>query len=287
MTGGDLGHADPQRPAVEQRQLTLEQIWSVLCRRKKIVMGLPIVATAASLAVILLVDPQWEASGMIQIGKVGGSGSLVEPVQRSVERLKLRSFENLVLAFVNIPTQHGYSTAALYRASKRVRHVPDTDLIELRLRSYTAGDAVKLVEGTVTTLRRTHDVIAEPSLARLRQLLVQTKTEYERVGVKRDSIERAVNRSQRSKPADPVSSFIVLSMMQQLNADMRDLQTRAADLEERLSQQHTYPTSLLGDVQVSERPVFPKSALILVLSALVGLMVGMIMALVWNAFRPE
>jgi uncharacterized protein involved in exopolysaccharide biosynthesis len=178
---------------------------------------------------------------------------------------------------LDIPTDG--PIAKLYRASKKVKHL-HTDLIEIRVRSYTPEDAVKLIKATATALTRTHGSMAEPSIVRLRQTLEQTRLDLHRVEANRDYLEKTLNSLRSLSPTERV---LLLNNMQQLNGQALGLRTRVADLEERLNPQRSYATSLWGEVQVSERPVFPKSGLSIVLAALLGLFLGAIVALIWNA----
>lgn len=269
------------RPAgYEEQELTLAQISSILLAHKKVVFGLPILVGAAALVGVLLLKNQWEATGIIQVGHVGGE-ALVEPVQRATERLTVGSFDRSVLGGLGISTDG--PTAKLYRDSKRVKHL-HTDLIEIRVRAHTPDEAVNLAEATAMALGRIHESVAEPSIAHLRQRLEQSRKDLDQAEALKVKVQKALN-SQRSIGA--TDRLVLLTNMQQLNIQSRDLQGLVANLEEQLRPHQTYPTSLFGAVEVSEGPVSPKRTLIVVVAVLIGSLLGVVAALMWDAARRE
>ena len=122
--------------------------------------------------------------------------------------------------------------------------------------------------------------MAEPSIERLRQALEQIRKERDRVFVDNDRLQRAINRLPGASAADRV---VMLTNVMWLSLQLRDLNTRAAELEEQLSSQRTYATSLFADVQVSGGPVWPRRKLIVVLAVLIGTVLGIVFALILYA----
>ena len=76
--------------------LSLLDLFNILSKYKKLVFGLPVVsAVLASLLVFVVLQPTWEASATLEVGRVGGA--VAEPVVNVVTRIMLPSFANGVL----------------------------------------------------------------------------------------------------------------------------------------------------------------------------------------------
>jgi uncharacterized protein involved in exopolysaccharide biosynthesis len=169
----------------ERNELGLIDIWQILVRERRWVIGIFSVCILGALAFVLLVRPEWEATAVIQIGQVGqptiGQASvLIEPPARTMERMRLKSFEDAVLADLKMPVEDNDPNAGLYRSSLKLKLLPNTDLIEMKVRGHSREEAAKWAEATVNYLRGLHEKLAEPSIERLKSVLAEVKRELQR-----------------------------------------------------------------------------------------------------------
>lgn len=270
---------------MSEDEIRLIDIWRILVRQKKWIIGFLALCVSGALAFVLLSRPQWEATGVIQIGQVGqpgvGQGSLlIEPFARAIERMKLKSFEDTILASLKVSLEEDDPYARLYRSSLKLKLLPNTDLIEMKVRGYSREEAARWAEATVNHLRSVHEKLAEPSIDRLKSMLAEVKKDLQRAQDERAKLIENLVLKEKIGPRNRFSENVLLAnIISNRDAVIRDLEQRRLSLEEQLSPVRTYPTSLLDQVYVPERPAFPKKGLTLILAGLLGLMLGVFVAL--------
>ncbi len=276
----------PRTSAMNEEEIRLIDVWRILARQKKWVWGIPAVTVACALAFVLVVSPQWEATAVIQIGQVGqgavGLGRpLVESPPRAIERMKLNAFRDAVLADLKIPSDEDNPEARLYRASLKLKLLPDTDLIELRVRGRSREDAEKWAQATVARLRDVHQELARPSIQRLEVQLMEVKQDLERTEAMRANLIEAASVKGRNGPGYRFAENVLLAnILNSRDAEIRHLRERMVGLQEQLSPARTYPTSLIDRVHVPEKPVFPKKTSSVVLAGMLGSLLGFLMAFI-------
>lgn len=262
----------------------IERIWRILVLGKRWVLGVPVLAMIGAAFTVMFIEPQWEASAAIQIGAVGTDQGkqIVEPVPRVLARMKLEAFEDAVLAGLKVPL-NGDPRAKLYRRSLKFKALPNTDLIEIRVRGYSPRQAQRFIEGTVDYLHRVHKAMAAPSIERMKQLLIQVDRELATMRMEREKALRLANLQQEAFRGNKFSESIVRdNILVQRDKELRTLEQTKAGFKEQLDPMRTYPTSYIENISVSENPVAPKKALIVFLAGLLGLFFGVMAAFTGN-----
>ena len=280
----------PNAPGVsvtDDGEIQLSEIYRILVRGKYWVGSIVLATVLAALAYGSLVSPQWQASALIQIGQIGGTGP-VEPPLRAVERTKQGTFENAVLTQLGIPLFESDTEATLFRKSFKAKVPANTDLIEVDVRAHSPEDAKRRIEAVVATLRAAHDKIAEPSVTRLRSLAAQVAIDVQRVSKERERLLKTLeDRSKVSVGERFSENVLIASILQTKDSELREFEESRLQLDENLNPAKTYPTSLTDSVYISEKPVFPKKTLIVLLSGLIGLIVGVMSAFIVDAMRRQ
>lgn len=272
-------------------QISLPEFWSVLSHYKGWVLGLPVLAVAAALVLVFLVlKPEWEAVALVQIGQIGqlGRGSaLIEPVPRVVARVSSGGFQRAVLASIGTSNSENNQEAALYRRSIKVTAPANTiDLVQVKVRGYSPQQADRLIAATVAYLRKVHEKLAASSILRLKQQLAKLDAQIAEIQAERAGMLKKFDAKKIGTPAERFMEGIVLdNIVVQLDATLRGLDRTRMAYDEQLSPERTYPTSLVENVYVSPKPVFPKKALTVTLAGVLALFVGVFMAFVINSFH--
>lgn len=265
-------------------EITLLDLWHTLVRRKWLVLGVSILSAVVAAVTVTLMQPQWEATATIQIGAVGQPGQIIEPPAVAVARMKLKSFEDAVLANL-VPTGQKTPEARLYRRSLKVRVISDTNLIELKVRGYSPASALRSADRTIDYLRKVHQKMSTPAVLRITQLLAQTKREIDQIKAER---EKVVNVAGVKDGAVAQTGFmeniILANIMIQRNTELRALELAKIGYEEQLDPMSTYPTGHLEKISVSEEPVAPQKDVVILLAAVLGLLLG-VMAAFWRPPR--
>jgi len=276
---------DPTHPSLVPASgyLNLLRFWNIT--RRYWVWVLACVATAAGAAAIYtwLLPFTWEATGVVQVGAVGQSGAgqlgqLVESPARAIERTKMRGFQNDVLATLKTPNDDLKPIGELFRGSIKVKQLQNTDFLEIRLRAYSPDEAKRWLEATVKQLDIAHQRLAAPSIERLRKQLEEVDQNLRRARKTRDGLQESVSRRSLGPGERFAESVYNANLLVQTNGEVRALEAERAMMLEQLSPTRTYPTALVERIYVSERPVSPRTGLIVALATLVGLLAGIFIA---------
>lgn len=265
--------------------ISLFDIWQTLARRKWWVLGIPLLAVTAAMVAVTSVKPQWEATAVIRIGavgQVGQVGQVIEPVERVVERMSFRSFGDAVLSDLGYPSDDN-PEARLYRGSLTVRALPNTDLVKIAVRGHSRQDAKRAADATVAHVRKTHDQLAASSVQRLRQLLAQSEREMAKTKAEIEKLNLLALKDRPIGQGGFMENVVLANIMVQRDEELRELARTRTLYEERLGPLHTYPTSLMERLSVTEDPVAPKRALVILMAGVLGLALGVVVALFGGA----
>lgn len=273
--------------AIPDDEISLADLWQILVRHKGWVIATPLLAVIAAVVAVIFIKPQWEATAAIQIGAVGQAGQVIEPSARVVARVNLKSFEDAVLASLGLSGQKT-PEAKLFRSSLKVKALPNTDLIEIKVRGYSRESAKRSTEATVDYLRRIHQGMAAPTVQRMKQLLAQVEREIAQTRAEREKALKVMDLKDKAiTEASFMRNIVLANIMVQRDNELRGLEQAKTDYEEQLDPMRTYPTSYIEKISVSEGPVAPKKSLIVLLAGVLGLFAGVMAAFLGNAFQPH
>lgn len=210
-----------------------------------------------------LLTTQWEAVGYVRIARVGqpdGRGSvLIEPPQGVAERLKVRPFLQAVAKAVNPQEPDTSPRNTLFVSSLRGRAVVGTDLVEVRVRSDSPASAQEYVQGVAGALAATHEVMSGDSLARLKEQRAALAARLARMRGSQDEFEKKLlPRIAGAGERDFMQHVVAANILVQRDALMRRLEEELFALDEATGPLRTYPTTLIEDISVGDRPVAPR-----------------------------
>ncbi len=272
---------------------SLPDVWRVLVSQKKCVIGLPIACLLFAIAAIALSKPKWEATAVIQIGQVGRSSvdqvsQLIEPPVRAIERMKMKSFEDDVLAKLKISPEEKNPIAKLFRSSLVLKALGTTDLIQVKIQALSRHHAELWVAAVTDRLKDIHEKLSQPTIDHLRKQQTELNKQVQIIEEERASLLRIVSKSSETSGESQFSANLLLShLLLQKNAELRDFEMRRLATDEQLTSVRTYPTSLIDRIYVPEKPSSPKRLLIIVVAAVLGLILGAIVAFIRNEWRSS
>jgi capsular polysaccharide biosynthesis protein len=274
----------------ERDEMSLHDLWRILSAQKKWVIGIPIVFVFLALAAIFFSEPKWEATAVIQIGQngqSGGQGQLIEPPARAIERIKLKSFEDDVLTTLKIPLRFGGPIAELFRSSLSLKLLGTTELIQVRVRGYSKEQAETWARAITDNIKSVHERLTQPTVERLDKQLVQLNKQMQAIEDERSSLSKIVStRGARNGDSKFPENLLLSNLLIAKDAELRDFEMRRFSVNEQLTVIRTYPTSLVDRVYVPEKPASPKKLLTVLVAAIVGLILGIIVAFLshyWHA----
>lgn len=256
------------------------------------IVGLLFVGAVGGIAVSFLFPREWEATSVLQIGQVDdGPPTLsgaptplpIDTAPRAVERVKVRSFEDGVLQALAFPVDDRTDPRSrLLRKTLRAEQVPDTDLISISARGFSAEQAKQIVQAAQDQLIAAHGAFVTDAIKRLRASMDEVSAEIADARTKRGGTDAVAvgSRAQMQGGGNNDAAALVLGKMADVsNASLlADAERRRDDLNRALSPDHTFNTKPLGAVAVSDFPVSPKRSVFAMLGALLGLLIGLLIA---------
>lgn len=256
-------------------EITFAGLWQILVRYRVLIFGFPTIFILVAILRFFWAAPQWEGSMIVQIGQVD-EARFIEPRERVKERLKTRSFQDLVLKNGGLSPEKNGDVAALFSRSLHIKALDDPALISVRLRAGSQSAASQLTLSTFEVLRQAHEQMlgshAAPLQAELDRLNARIASFPAAAGTSKEPID-----SQRQRSLTDL--FHVYVSIERSN-ELRALGQEKLLLQRQLNPLFTFPTRLLEQPHVGTRPVSPNLWLESVLAALAGLFLAFFLAFI-------
>jgi LPS O-antigen subunit length determinant protein (WzzB/FepE family) len=274
---------------MEHDEIYLIDLWRILRREWRWFIGVLLVVLAAAVFYAQAAHPRWEAVAWVRPGQLGafpaGEDPRAEPFQRVIERMKTVEFQQAVLHDLGVSprSREGH----LYRGSFDLDPSPYAGLLKFTVRGYSPQQAQRFAQATVDHLHQLHEgLLAEPlelAQARLRQAQAQLSDAV----AERDRLRRLVAPARADATDGQARRDLVLAslVLSGSNQEVRNLQQSVSDLKARLSASYSYETSLAWPVYVSDHSVYPNRVLIWGAGLVLGLGLGLMVAVARNARR--
>lgn len=268
------------------------ELFNVMRRYKWLILSLPVVAAVfAALLVSNILRPTWEASAILEVGRIGQTGQTgqtaqipIEPVTNVVSRMLHPSFATGALSYANVKPDELKGVKAVYLGTLKVTPVKGAELIGVKLRAHSAELAGDLIQGSIANLQKVHSEMMSITIDRYnKQIQILTKD----IQDTSSEIELLRKKLLTSHNWNAFDATLSASILQNKSAELRDMIQRKLLLEEQVSPSRTYTTRVVGDVYVSEGPVSPNKPLIIGLAMLLGLLGAVVIAFVHNAITTS
>ncbi|MFX1671526.1 Wzz/FepE/Etk N-terminal domain-containing protein [Paraburkholderia sp. A2WS-5] len=227
---------------------------------------------------------QWEAATFVQIGQIDelGSGSApIDTPNRAVQRVQVDPFIDQVLRSQSLPTQIGENSESdLIRRTLSAEIVPNSDVIKLTVRGLSPQKADATLQAAQNQLIGIHAGIVEAALKRTHDRLDTINAAIADAQSKRAGVASTASTRANSGAGDSGVTNVLLGNI--LDVSDRTLLVKLG--EERalallqLSPQHTFNTKPLAAIAVSQLPVYPKRSTFALFGAVVGGLIGVLVA---------
>ncbi len=231
---------------------------------------------------IALTKPkQWEAASMVQIGQVGyldppGSVGAIETVPNTVERitgLVKQGPEDQIFMSKQIPERD----IALLRSTFTAQGVPNTGFVRMSVRGLSPDEARTMMQVVEAQLVSVHAKMIEPAIGRLKDAQARATADSADVYKRRAELQ-AQAQGAAGKPAT-AQDVLLNTLIDKVDAEWRDLETRRSQLAEQLSDERTFATRPIGGVTVSSQPVSPRVSYYVTGGTIIGLAIGVLIGL--------
>ncbi|HVL56931.1 MAG TPA: Wzz/FepE/Etk N-terminal domain-containing protein, partial [Burkholderiaceae bacterium] len=240
------------------------QLWTI----KWQLIALALLGALIGAALAWLLPPRWEAIALIRIGEIGRiqaesqTPELVESAARAAERVRDPAFRRRVIEQLADDPTHAAGDLQLIRGSLLVNALRNADLIEVRVSGTTPEASRHSALAIVEELARAHASILQPSLQRMQAQLRNAQAELNLAVEQRARLLEVSTLRDELGAGERFSENVLLgSLISARDAEIRTLQERVLRLQEAMSPERTFPSRLLSDVFVPERPSFPRRLL--------------------------
>ena len=267
----------------DEDEISLFDLWQTLKDKWRYVLGGILLGGLGAVAVITTSQAQYEASAMLQTGKV--AGTIIEDPSTIVERFKSPSFHLDVAEDVGDPdwiaqVENGSGTQILSATIPKA----SPSMVEVKVKAKSPEFAKKIASAATAKL-----------IGRQEELSAQTrkKIDFDLAVAKEKLLKAEQDLLALSKTLETVGTkddrFTQISLMTsiklQKESDVFTLRQSVFALENSLLPPLTQPARLLEAIFVSPKPVSPKKGLLLALGLVGGLLVGVMSVFVSSAWQ--
>ncbi|WP_316679943.1 hypothetical protein [Ralstonia flaminis] len=256
-----------------------------------------VIGTAAGLLASVVMPSRWTAKLTIQIGQVAMASTNGVPTKLPIEnqltaaeRFNQPSFRLDVLKALGLPQPDtGNKESDLAFDSLRASAERSPDLITVQASGYSRESALTVVDAAFNSFSATHRKLFEQStetsqseLTRARNSLTAAETEY------RNAIAALKSGyAPGASAANNARDILVSNTVSLLRAQVSDLQQQVNAYQDALGPVQSYPTRAMTAAYVPERPSTPSRTTWTLGGAILGLIVGVILALLRDSLKSD
>lgn len=248
-----------------------------------------VLGLAGGFVAVSLVPKQWEATVVLQIGRVSVAQSQGQIAYINVEtpvlaaaRVGLPEFQQSILRTLQLPYATGENrNTDLLRRTVEAKPVRDTDLVGIAVRGYSGEDALRFIDAIQNELVDAHAKLARPSLERLQAQSDHTVKSLE-AARQQGARLAALAGERKTKGVDDFAENVLLNqMMADVSKQIQSLRDQQIQLQEQMNPNRSFITRPISKVIVSQDPVFPRRSIFASLGVIVGLGIAFLISLLF------
>lgn len=248
-----------------EAEISVQEIWELLVRRKSYVIGFLMTCLAVAIAYLGLVTPLYEARATLRVGQVADAGVLEDPEVLTASLIE-KYGEDIATGVKRLPPF--LKAVAVQKNSKQV-----VDLIAYGATPEQAAEFVRgIAENVIARHRQTYDSEVDLARHRVAQIENQRRLLNELFAGSAELLEAL-------KKRDAVQASLLTQERGRIAAELSLTERELPLWLQKLNPPKTVMTELLGEVAAPVRPAYPRRTLILALAGLFGVMGGAMLAL--------
>ena len=249
-------------------ELPLAQLAQILSRRKVWVVAATVLFTLFGAVYALFKPPVYEVSARLRVGQLAGAGFFEPPAVLS-SRLVATYGETIA---DGVKRKRPFLRAAVSRA------IPGA--VDITVEGDRPEDAVAFLESVTSEIQRKHGDGYKISLDAIRARIDAIASQEASLKKQGDDLSELIERLKRS---DPVQASLLALERSRTTAMITDLESERLGLIQKLAPPLTEQTAVLGQIVAPIAPAPPGRTGILLLSVLVGIAAGALIAIVAEA----
>lgn len=264
---------------MEEKEVDLRDYINMVKRRWKIIFIIFLAATITSGVVSFLLPKTYEASAMVEIGRM--RNKLLEEPSTVIEIFKTKPILVKVAEELNVPP----TKQKLAELASEIKMREKSGLLEIKGKGKTPEEAVKLVNGVIAALLKRHEhiferakVILEEYLASGKERLVEMEKEIGMLQKKIDELEATNSQAE---------AMVARGYMESLERSRDRYEQLQVELREKKMEESygTVGTELVIPPTTPEKPVAPKKKQNVLIAGVLSLFVGFVSAAIVEYFK--
>ena len=279
-----------ENDGMQDDEISLFDLWDKLREGWAVVVGALVLGIAGAVLALFVIPPKYEAIALVQVGQVGQVGQatplLVEPPAQAVERLKSPAFQLVVAESLGdqewIDRLSISSAGATQHLSFQV--MKTAPVIELKASADSSERAKVIAEATIRELAKHQTDIAKPMIDKMQADLAITKEKLASAERELESLSKMVM-SAGVKDERFTQLSLITSLRVQKEAEVFGQRQTIMAYETALMPPATQSAKALVATYVAKKPVSPKKSLLLALGLIGGLLAGVVLVFVSDAWR--
>ncbi|MDO5691930.1 MAG: Wzz/FepE/Etk N-terminal domain-containing protein [Pseudomonadota bacterium] len=274
-----------QAPLNNTDEINLLELLSQFLERWRWWVGGLLLGGLLGLAAGFLVPPKYESNGVVRIGQV--TGTLIESVSETIARMQTLAFRNEVIERLNgegVLTD-GERERLLSQIGSRgaVTQVKDASYISITLQTESQGFGSATINTMVKLLQERQQPLMNERILQFQKDIEQTKATVVEMEKRFEAVAAATHPLNNASP----QTYLELARMSEAGTNA-SLRQRLLELQNSLLPPSTRPTALVEPVATSDRPTSPKKSMIAIGGALLGFVLGTLLAFglrAWSDFQ--
>ena len=267
----------------EEDEISLFDIFEKLRAGWRWVVGGVLVGVLGAAAMIAITQPQYEASAILQTGKV--DGAVIEDSSTVAERLKAPGF---LLEIAREADDQAWVEAinAGNGAQVLTVQIPKTSpsMVELKVRARSPEAAKKIADEATAKLIKRQEELSTQIIEKIRFDTNVAKEKLNKAEQDLSLLSKTISATSVNNERFSQISLLT-SLKLQKESDTFALRQTVFKLENSLLPPSTQPARVLEAIFVSGKVVSPKKGLLLALGLVGGLLLGMVLVFVSGAWR--
>lgn len=277
-------------PAQEKQlneELSLFDIMVFLRKNYRILLGGALLGIVLGLCAALLLPTEWEATALIRVGQSGNADKtlnsiqpvLVEPALQVVDRIKNISFQKEVMKKIGLSQNEDDDKNKLFRNSLKAK-LEKSDLISINIRGLSADSAKLHLDTVVNQLKSIHTKMLAPTINRWRQEFSAIELELKVTNADLQRLTKSLDGSSESlNPSSFAQAALLSNIIIARGGELRGFRERKLILEEMLSPERTFVTAVIGQIEISNKAVYPKKSFFAIAGLIIGLFLGVVLSI--------
>jgi uncharacterized protein involved in exopolysaccharide biosynthesis len=267
----DAGAGQPQRVDAaytnSEDEISLRDLWEIIAKRKWLVFLSTVVCLGLAAAYVSLATKVYESRAMVQIGKVAG-----QPLDNGPQLAS-----RLMNRYTPVNTEQAKKQMPkLYAATP---DKADGSILTLEAQGRSPQEAQQYLQGVIQRL------LAEDQ-QRYQQIVGTRQAQLTQLQAQYQGMSTSLNTKSGKGQVDSTSTLLLLEQFRRTDA-LTSIQASISKMENALAPNNTNPTAQTLSPRYDPIPVAPRRGLILVLAGLGGLILGVFLALLQDAFRKQ